>query len=165
MAYKKSEITQIFNRIIEEIVNEGKYIRDILKEDWSPSTQTFFIWLDDEKKSKQYARACEIRAEILMEQMIHIAFTPEEGETVEMSQKGEGKKSVKEMKKTKGDMLGHRKLKVDTLKWVIAKSAPKKYGTKIDLTTQGEKIEGNSVPIVLEDGRSYEHLKNELRPE
>lgn len=33
-----------------------------------------------------------------------------------------------------------------------------------DITTDGEKIVG-SIPLVMDDGRSYEDLKNELKPE
>lgn len=141
------------------MIDEGMAVRNILKEKWAPSTSTFFQWLEeDEIKSKRYARACEIKAEVLFEEMIHIAFTTEEGETMKMVQKG----NKKEMEKTKGDMLGHRKLKVDTLKWAISKMLPKKYGDKLDLTSDGEKVTG-SIPLVLEDGRSYEQLKKELK--
>jgi hypothetical protein len=40
---------------------------------------------------------------------------------------------------------------------------PKKYGDKVDLTS-GDKPIG-SVPVVLQDGRTYEDLKNDLTPE
>ena len=163
MAYTEERKNKVFDKIIDKIVNDGQATRDILKEKWSPSPSTFFKWLDeDESKSKQYARALQVKADFLFEEMIHIAFTPEEGETVEMSQKGEGKNAKKEIKKTKGDMLGHRKLKVDTIKWAISKTYSKKYGDKLDLTSDGEKIPG-SIPLVLEDGRSYEDLKKELK--
>ncbi|WP_278494925.1 hypothetical protein [Chryseobacterium arthrosphaerae] len=162
MAYTEERKDKVFNRIINAIANDGLPIRQILKEKWSPSPSTFFEWLEDDKsKAKRYARACEIRAEFLFEEMREIAFTPEIGETIEMTQKG-GKDGKKEIKKIQGDMLGHRKLKVDTIKWQISKLYPKKYGDKLDLTSDGEKIPG-SIPLVLEDGRSYEDLKKELK--
>ncbi|MDQ1855746.1 hypothetical protein [Chryseobacterium sp. WLY505] len=140
MAYTEERKEKIFNKIINLIVDEGKPVRQILKEKWAPSTSTFFDWLEeDEKKAKRYARACEIRADILFEEMHEIAFTPEIGETVEMNQKG-GKNGKKEMRKIQGDMLGHRRLKVDTLKWQISKLNPKKYGDKLDVTSGGDKI-------------------------
>lgn len=161
MAYTEERKEKVFNRIIDAISNDGRPIRDILKEKWSPSPSTFFQWLDDDEKlAKRYARACEIRADVLFDEMLTIAFTPEIGETVKMVQKG----SKKEMEKTKGDMLGHRKLKVDTIKWALSKMAPKKYQDKIDVTSNGEKL-NSSIPLVLEDGRTYEDLKNELKPE
>ncbi|WP_336716287.1 hypothetical protein [Chryseobacterium mucoviscidosis] len=161
MAYTEERKEKVFNKIIDAIADEGRPIRDILKEKWSPSPSTFFQWLDDDEKfSKRYARACAIRADVLFDEMLTIAFTPEVGETVKMVQKGE----KKEVEKTKGDMLGHRKLKVDTIKWALSKMEPKKYGDKLDLTTDGDKL-NSSIPLVLEDGRTYEDLKNELKPE
>lgn len=137
--YTKKQKEEAFNRIIDEIVDENKAIRNILKEDWAPSTSTFFKWLEeDSSMNSRYGKATSIRTEMLFEEMMHIAFTPEEGETVEMSQKGE--KGVKEMKKTKGDMLGHRRLKVDTIKWALSKLEPKKYGAKLDVTSDGQQI-------------------------
>lgn len=159
MAYTEERKEKVFAKIIDAIANDGKTIRDILKEKWSPSPSTFFQWLDDDEiKSKQYARAHAIKADVLFDEMLHIAFTPEIGETVKMVQKG----SKKEMEKTKGDMLGHRKLKVDTIKWALSRMAPKKYGDKLDITSDGDKVSG-SIPLVLEDGRTYEDLIKELK--
>lgn len=161
MAYTVEHKEKVFNKIIDAIADDGRPIRDILREKWTPSTSTFFEWLEaDEEKAKRYARACEIRADVLFDEMLTIAFTPEIGETVKMVQKG----NRKEMEKTKGDMLGHRKLKVDTIKWALAKMAPKKYQDRLDVTSDGEKI-NSSIPLMLEDGRTYEDLKNELKPE
>ncbi|AZA73559.1 terminase small subunit-like protein [Chryseobacterium indoltheticum] len=141
MKYGKKQKEDIFDKIIDSIVEDGKPIRQILKEDWTPSTRIFFQWLDeDEEKVKRYARACEIRTDMLFDEMLMIASTTEEGETMKISQKGEGKKTVKEIEKTKGDMLGHRRLKVETIKWVIGKMNPKKYGAKLDITSGGEQI-------------------------
>lgn len=159
MAYSEEKKDEVFNNIITQIADEGRPIRSILKDNGMPSTSTFFIWLEeDENKSKQYARACEIRADVLFDEMLNIAFTPEEGETQRTTKRGENQ----ETETTKGDMLGHRRLKVDTLKWALSKMAPKKYGDKLDVTSDGDKVSG-SIPLVLQDGRSYEDLKNELK--
>ncbi|WP_241287508.1 terminase small subunit-like protein [Chryseobacterium indologenes] len=159
MAYSEERKNKVFDKIINTIADKGKPIRTILQEKWSPSPSTFFEWLEeDDLKAKRYARACEIRADVLFDEMLHIAFTTEEGETLKMVQKG-GKK---EMEMTKGDMLGHRKLKVDTIKWALSKMSPKKYGDKIDVTSDGEKVSG-SIPVVLENGRTIEDLKKDLR--
>ena len=161
MAYTEKRKEKIFQRIIDELINDGKAIRDILQESWSPSPSTFFQWLeDDEAKTKQYARAYKAKAEVLFDEMMHIAFTPEIGEITKMIQRG----NKKEMEKTRADMIAHRTLKVNTIKWALSKMEPKKYGDKVDITTDGEKV-NTSIPLVMEDGRTYEDLKNELRPE
>lgn len=144
MAYSEEKKEEVFSYIIEQIADKGRPIRSILQDENTPSTITFFKWLEEsEDKAKQYARACEIRADVLFDEMLQIAFTPEEGETHKRTKKG----SVSETEVTKGDMLGHRRLKVDTLKWAISKMAPKKYGDKVDVTTAGDKI--NSTPSVV----------------
>lgn len=151
MAYSEERKEKVFKRIIDAIANDGQPIRNILKEKWSPSPSTFFEWLEqDESKAKRYARACEIRADVLFDEMLTIAFTPEIGETVKQVQKGDGKNAKKELEKTKGDMLGHRKLKVDTIKWALSKMAPKKYSDKLDLTTNGDKLQGSASAVKVE---------------
>jgi hypothetical protein len=49
-----------------------------------------------------------------------------------------------------GDMIRHRQLKVDALKWVVSKMLPKKYGDKIDITSGNEKISQPQI-IVRDD--------------
>ena len=44
------------------------------------------------------------------------------------------------MEITKADMIQHRRLQIDARKWVLAKMNPKKYGDKVDLTSDGEKL-------------------------
>ena len=71
--YTELEKNNIFEIIIQEIEN-GKALRNVLKQDKMPSTQTFYKWLtEDEIKSKHYACACELRADILFEEILEIA--------------------------------------------------------------------------------------------
>ena len=126
MAYTTKEIEKIFNSICNRI-ELGESLRKILKEDSMPSSRTFFKWVDlDEEKVKQYARACELRADILFEEMIEIADTPIEGVVIETDDNGRTKEK-------KGDMLGHRRLQIDARKWILSKMNPKKYGDKLEI--------------------------------
>ena len=81
----------------------------------------------------QYARAMLERADYYAEKMLEVAETPQEGTVIETDDNGRTKEKT-------GDMLGHRKLIVDTYKWAAARMNPKKYGDKIDMTSGGEKI-------------------------
>lgn len=54
---------------------------------------------------------------------------------------------------------------IQTLKWKLAKFYPKMFGEKLDLTSDGEKITAPSIPLVLSNGKTYDDLKNELKPE
>ena len=132
MAYSVEEIEEVFTRICEQI-ETGRSLRSILKEDENmPSSSTFFIWLkEDSLKSKRYELATDLRTDILFDEIIDIAYNTEEGTTTKENAKGE-------IETTTGDMLGHRRLKIDALKWSLSKLNPKKYGDKIQTEHSGE---------------------------
>ena len=134
MAYSDKEKTDIFNFICKEI-EKGNSLRQVLRDNENmPSTSTLYQWIDsDKEKTKQYARSCELRADILFDEMIEIADTPIDGIVIETDDNGR-------TKERKGDMLGHRRLQVDTRKWILSKMNPKKYGDKTDITTNGKEI-------------------------
>ena len=130
MAYTDIEKQKIFDSICELIIN-GKSLRTALKENNNLSAQTFFIWLrEDDDKSKQYARATTERAELMFEDMFDIA----DDSTSDYTQTESGQIFNSEH-------LQRSKLRVDTRKWALSKMMPKKYGDKLDLTTDGEKIQ------------------------
>lgn len=131
MAYSKEEIEIIFTKICEQI-ETGRSLRSILKEDENmPSSSTFFIWLkEDALKSKRYELATDLRTDILFDEIIEIAYNTEEGTTTKETERG--------IEVTTGDMLGHRRLKIDALKWSLSKLNPKKYGDKVQQEHSGE---------------------------
>lgn len=138
MEYTQEEREGIFDDIIEEII-EGRAIRNILKDPGFPSASTFFKWLGETPEwEKRYAYACALRADLIFEKMLEVAENTELGEEVTLDHNG--------MKVVTKDMTNHRRLKADTYKWVLAKMAPKKYGDKLDITTDGDKIE-NPTPV------------------
>lgn len=127
MAYDK-EI--VFKSILSEI-EEGASLRSILSKEGMPVKSTFFEWLkESEEKSNHYAKSIEARADSMFDEMLEIAYTTELGETVKTTMNG--------VETTSGDMLGHRRLKIDTLKWVLGRMNPKKYGDKIQQEISGE---------------------------
>jgi hypothetical protein len=77
----------------------------------------------------QYARAREVQADFWAEQIIEISDTPLEGTRTE-----DGKDGIKTVRE---DMLGHRRLQVDTRKWLMARMAPKKYGDRLTQEVSG----------------------------
>jgi hypothetical protein len=73
MAYSIEEIEAKFKEICL-LVSEGKALRNVLKMDNMPSTQTFYIWLEkDKSKQYAYARATSDRADVIFEDMFDIA--------------------------------------------------------------------------------------------
>ena len=127
MAYSKKQKDKIFESICIRVI-EGEAVINILKESGMPSTRTFWKWLkEDEEKVKQYAHAKELMAEYLFDEMLQIADTTEEGTTTKVTDRG--------TEITTGDMIMHRRLKVDTRKWYLSKLNPKKYSDKLQVDT------------------------------
>jgi hypothetical protein len=116
----------------------GETLRAVCRGEEMPAEVTVRAWaLDDvEGFSAQYARAREIGYATLFDQMLEIADTPQEGVTTKENDKGTETRT--------GDMIEHRKLRVDTRKWMLAKALPKIYGEKIEHSGP------NGGPITLE---------------
>jgi hypothetical protein len=130
--------------ICEELA-KGHSLRSICEREDMPARSTVFLWLQEHKAFlDQYARAREAQADYWAEQIIEISDTPLDGQKTEVSETGT--KTVTE------DMLGHRRLQVDTRKWLMARLAPKKYGDKITQEVTG--ADGAPlVPIINISGR------------
>lgn len=156
MAYNEKKKNDVFNKIITEIADVGTPLRTILKRKGMPSSSTFFIWLnEDESLSKRYAQAKEIQVEALADEILEIA---DDGSNDYMTiVKGDMKYNVENK-----EVTNRSRLRVDTRKWLLSKIIPKKYGDKIDITSDGEKVT-NTIPVVLENGRTIEDLKKELK--
>lgn len=156
MVYSKKQIEITFNNICERI-EEGKSLRSILKDKDMPSSRTFYKWIDDDDiKVKHYARATSIRADLIFDEMFDIADTTIEGVVIEIDDNGR-------IKEKKGDMLGHRRLQIDTRKWALSKMNPKKYGDKLDLTSKDKEITPLPPQInLIVDGKTF-NLKEESK--
>ncbi len=95
-----------------------------------PSANTFYRWmLDHPELREMYARAKDAQLQILADEIQAIADEPQLGEVVTI------KGDEREVKMA--DMLEHRKLRIESRKWLLAKLAPKKYGDKIGLEHSG----------------------------
>jgi len=123
--------------IVAHVLTElagGRAVSRILREDGGmPAAATFWNWYyADETLMEKVARARENGVEAIMDETLAIADEQEIGETV--TEDGD-KTTIK-----REDMLGHRKLRIDTRHKYAQMIAPRKYGPKLDLTSGGEKI-------------------------
>lgn len=139
MAYSQDEIEEKFALIIKDIEENGKAIRNAIKGYGMPDITTFYKWLrEDEDKAKRYARACEARADSIFEEILEIA--DKQGQDVEGEDQF-GNPIINH------NVIQRNRLQIDARKWVLAKLNPKKFGDKVDVTTQGEKI--NTPPVTI----------------
>ncbi|PAQ09731.1 terminase small subunit protein [Mesorhizobium temperatum] len=139
MARPSSFTQEIADAICEKLA-DGRSLRSICEADDMPHVATVCRWLADERRAEfreQYVRAREIQADALFEQALDIADTPVEGIKTKVTSDGK----TEEMR---GDMIEHRRLQVETRKWMVGKMAPKKYGDKLALT------DGEGGPLVVQ---------------
>ena len=119
MAYTKKQRQDIFTEICDLII-QGESLRSaIVKSEINIST--FFDWVSKYKDmADHYARAMEIRAEIMF------------GEIMEISDQNPEYVTLKFGQMVDSGEIQNRRLQVDSRKWVLSKMMPKKYGTKAD---------------------------------
>lgn len=121
---------KVADRICGELT-AGRSLRSICAEDGMPDKATVFRWLaSNETFRDQYARAREVQADAMLEEILQIADDGQ-NDTYE-DENGNSR--------TDQDVIARSRLRVDTRKWAMSKMAPKKYGDKLDLN-HGGKVE------------------------
>lgn len=124
---------EIAEGICERIASSNDGLSKICKE-FDVSTVTVFAWLKDNAEFlNTYTRAREAQADFLADEIIEIA-DDSRNDTVTIM-KGDTAIEIENKEWT-----SRSKLRVEARKWVAAKLKPKKYGDKIDVTTDGDKI-------------------------
>lgn len=136
------------------LLAEGKSLRSICRSPLMPAASTVFLWLrTHDVFSEQYARAKEESADALAEELLHIASTPKKGKIITTKKIGEDEEVTVKVE----DMLGHRRLQIDTIKFLMAKMKPKKYGDKLTLDG-GLKNENNHRFTEMTDDELIEYI-------
>jgi len=134
-------VTPEIEEQILALICDGKSLVRIAKLEIMPARSTINKHLlDDEGFSDRYARACALRGETLVDEMLEIA-----DETA-----GDFYEDADGNKKVDHENIHRSKLRVDTRKWMAAKLAPKKYGTKVESVVPGEG-EGNQTHIHIHE--------------
>ena len=134
------------DKICEEL-SQGKSLRTVCLADDMPDKASVFRWLRTNKEfCDQYARAKEESADADNEVLEDI-----------------GDEAIAESKtvdpKASSAVVSAYKLKADNLKWFMSKKKPKKYGDKLDMTTNGKDL-----PIPLLDVSHYNSHKTNSEP-
>ena len=114
-----------------DVLKEGKVSLRKVCADLHISNAAVLQWALDEPEGfgKQYAHARHLGYLAMADDVIETAETPLEGVETE--------ESVLGTKVKRGDMLGHRRLVVDTKKWLLSKVLPKIYGDKLQVEHSG----------------------------
>lgn len=133
--YTKQLAAKICQRL-----SEGTSLRTVCLSDKMPAASTIFLWMQKYPEfSEQYARAKQESADAMAEEILDIA---DDGSNDWMEIQLQGG-HIKEV--VNNEAVQRSKLRVETRKWIMAKMKPKKYGDKLDLTSDGKQIKGNAV--------------------
>ena len=132
MVYTIEEKRKVFKYILEEI-ESGRAVRNVLTDSNTPSSSTFFKWIDNDKDlAKQYARACEVRGDAKFE-------------SIENDYNEEPQRDPETGKIDTG-WVQLQRLKIDTKKWEASKLNPKKYGDRVQNINLNTEVEYKDVP-------------------
>ena len=139
-------------RVICEQLSEGIPLRQICRENAGfPAWRTVYDWMGrDPELAASIARARDIGYDAIAEECLQIADTVQFGQKQVMTDEGTAT--------TIEDMLGHRKLQIETRLKLLAKFHPTKYGEKI-----GVHGVAGQPPVSTEDTgvtRLFELLRN-----
>ena len=133
--------TTFTKEIAQEIckrISFGESLLQICKADGMPHRSTVHEWILQEDKKEfadNYARARELQAEFLFDEILEISDEAPDKIT------GEDKSDNARVQAVK--------LRVDTRKFYISKVLPKKYGDKVDVTSDGKRINTTPNEVIL----------------
>ena len=130
---------------------EGIPLREICRRDHMPEWRTVYDWMRrDDSLSTAIAHARDIGYDKMAEECLAIADTPVEGRKIVETDDGK-------VMYTREDMLGHRKLQIETRLKLLAKFNPKKYGDRAILAGDAD----NPLQVNIQATEMFESiLKN-----
>ena len=105
----------------------GESLLQICKSRHLPTRETVHYWLTDGKHEEfagRFMRARELQADHYFDEVLEISDTPQVGEKRVI--KPDGTVEI-----TQADMIDHRRLRVDSRKWTVARMFPKKYAERL----------------------------------
>lgn len=147
MAYSEEEKSAAIENILN-LVERGLSAFKACEQAGIPR-KTFEDWTEkDEVLSARYTRAREKRADHIFEEMLQIADTPLITKTETTKEWGVEEKTF--------DAVDHRKLQIETRKWMLGKMAPKRFGDKLDLNHSGSGLSIRILGLNDEDQKAID---------
>ena len=128
-----AEVADNVRALILAYLADGMSLREVCRMEGMPERSAVNRdLLADVEFQNQYARACEIRADVLFDELLEIA---DDGSNDWMERKNSDG-SVGDII-LNGENVQRSRLRLDARKWAISKMNPKKYGDKLELGGTG----------------------------
>ena len=133
MAGRPSTYTEAIAAEICDRLADGESLRSICRDKHMPDRNTVHDWaFKDEAFYRQYARARELQAETLVDEIIDIS---DDGTNDWMDrQNGDGQVIDRVVDH---EHITRSRLRIDSRKWFASKVLPKKYGEKVQQEISG----------------------------
>lgn len=144
--YSKSLVTEIAARL-----STGEPLAVICRDKHMPTDWTVREWMKgDEEIANAIARARESGFDMIAADVLRIADTPVVGviEKFERVEHEDGTFHMVVVERRNEDMLGHRKLQVDTRLKLLAKWDPKRYGDFMRTEISG--VDGGAIKVTTD---------------
>lgn len=124
---RPSKYTEALAVRICERLSAGETLIAVCRAEDMPAEATVRLWALDDRDgfSAKYTRAREIGYLHMGDELLEIADTTQEGVTIKEGEKG--------IETRRGDMIEHRRLRVESRKWMLARALPKIYGDKLQV--------------------------------
>lgn len=133
--------------ICEKTAVSSKSLKTICEE-LNIRVRTVLDWLNEnEEFSLMYARAKGEQADFLAEEILEIADDKKYDVLRAKKVKNSDGSDMILLEENK-EFTNRSRLRVDARKWIASKLKPRKYGDRLDLTTQGDKL--NHGPMQVE---------------
>jgi len=122
--------------IVIERITSGLSLRKATEGNQPISMGAFLGWVNEDPiLAEQYARARDVRADIIFDEILEIAddssndtITTDEGYPMENR-----------------EWVNRSKLRVDARRWALGKMSPKKFGDKVDVTSGDMPLKANII--------------------
>ncbi len=123
MEYTDDVAAEICSRMMQ-----GKAMKEICRCDDMPPHWQIYEWLAKNPDfANRYARAAEVRADLIFDDILDIA----DDNRNDMIVDADGNERLN------SDHVQRARLRIDARKWALSKMQPKKYGEKLDLNHAG----------------------------
>ena len=145
-AGRPSDYTDAIADTICERLADGESLRSICSEDEMPDKSTVMRWLNKhEAFCDQYARAREVQADSLFDEILDIA---DDGSNDWMERKDADDANIGW--RENGEALRRSALRVDARKWMAGKLQPKKYSDKFQFDGSVTHEAGDSIKALMD---------------